>query len=69
MVGLQDCEYPPYFVFEIVNGFRCDGTCDPRDGALLGGEDLVGSVLCFARHGAFAFGGLLSAVALQLCKN
>jgi hypothetical protein len=29
----------------------------------LGGEDLIGSVLRFARHGAFAFGGLLLAVA------
>jgi hypothetical protein len=63
MVGLQDREYPPDFIFEIVDGFRCDGTCDPHDDALLGGEDLVGSVVCFARHGAFAFGGLLLAVA------
>ena len=40
-----------------------DDTFDLRDGALLGGEDLVGSALRFARHGAFAFGGLLLAVA------
>ncbi len=63
VVGRQDCEYPPDFIFEIVDGFRCDGTCDPRDGALLGGKDLIGSILCFARHAAFAFGGLLLAVA------
>ena len=63
MVGLQDREYPPDFILEVVDGFRRDDTCDLRDSALLGGEDLVGSVLRFARHGAFAFGGLLLAVA------
>ena len=63
MVGLQDCEYPPDFIFEIVDGFRRDDTCDLHDGALLGSEDLVSSVLRFTRHGAFAFGGLLLAVA------
>jgi len=61
MVGLQDREYPPDFILEVVDGFRRDDTCDLRDGALLSGEDLVGSVLRFAHHGAF--GGLLLAVA------
>ena len=63
MVGLQDHEYPPDFVLEVVDGFRRDDTCNLRDGALLGSEDLVGFVLRFARHGAFAFGGLLLAIA------
>ena len=63
MVGLQDGEYPPDFILEVVDGLRRDDTCDLCDCVLLGGEDLVGSVLCFARHGAFAFGGLLLAVA------
>jgi hypothetical protein len=63
MVGLQDREYPPEFILEVVDSLRRDDTCDLCDSALLGGEDLVGSVLRFARHGAFAFGGLLLAVA------
>ena len=63
MVGLQDREYPPDFILEVVDSLRRDDTCDLRDGALLGGEDLVGSILRFACHGAFAFGGLLLAVA------
>jgi hypothetical protein len=63
MVGLQDREYSPDFILEVVDGFRRDDTCNLRDSALLGGEDLVGSVLRFARHGAFAFGVLLLAVA------
>ena len=60
MVGLQDREYPPDFILEVVDGFRRDDTCDLRDGALLGGEDLAGSVLHFACHGAFSFGLLLA---------
>jgi len=63
VVGLQDCEYPLNFILKVVNGFRRDDTCNLCDGALFGGEDLVCSVLRFARHGAFAFGGLLLAVA------
>ena len=61
MVRLQDREYPPDFILKAVDGLRRDDTCDLRDGALLGGEDLIGSVLRFARHGgAFAFGLLLA---------
>ncbi len=60
IVGLHDCEYPPDFILEVVDGLRRDDTCDLRDSALLGGEDLVGSVLRFARHGAVAFGLLLA---------
>ena len=60
MVGLQDREYPPDFILEVVDGLRHDDTCDLRDSALLGGEDLIGSVLCFACHGAFSFGLLLA---------
>ena len=55
MVGLQDREYHPDFILKVVNSFRRDGTCDLRDGTSLGGKDLVGSILRFARHGAFAF--------------
>ncbi len=40
---------------EVVDGFRRDDTCNFRDGTSLGGEDLVGSIFRFARHGAFAF--------------
>jgi len=62
-VGLQDREYPPDFIFNVVDGFGCDDACNLRDSVLLGGEDLVRSILCFARHDAFAFGGWLLAVA------
>jgi hypothetical protein len=61
MVGLQDRKYPPDFILEVVDGLGRDDTCDLCDGALLGGDDLVGSILRFARHGgAFAFGLLLA---------
>ena len=60
MIGLQDREYSPNFILEVVDGLRRDDTCDLCDGALLGGEDLVGSVLRFARHGAVAFGVVLA---------
>jgi hypothetical protein len=63
MVGLQDREYPPHFILEVVDGFERDDACNLRDGALLGGEDLVHFILRFARHDAFAFGGWLLAVA------
>jgi len=63
MVRLQDREYPPDFILEVVDGFGHDDTCNLSDGALLGGKDLVHSILCFAHHDAFAFGGWLSAVA------
>jgi hypothetical protein len=62
-VGLQDHEYPPNFILEVVDGFGCDDACNLRDGVLLGSNDLVRSILCFARHDAFAFGCWLSAVA------
>jgi hypothetical protein len=35
VVGLQNCEYPPNFVFKVVNGFRCDDSGNPHDGILL----------------------------------
>ena len=63
MVGLQDREYPPDFILEVVDGFRRDDACNIHDSALLGREDLIGSFLRFARHGAFAFGGWILAVA------
>jgi hypothetical protein len=63
MVGLQDREYPPDFMLKVVDGFGRDDACNLCDGALLGGEDLVRSILRFARHDAFAFGGWLLAAA------
>ena len=63
MVGFQDREYPPDFILEVVDDFGRDDVCNLHDGALLGSKDLVCSILCFARHDAFAFGGWMSAVA------
>jgi hypothetical protein len=50
-------------MLKVVDGFGRDDACNLCDGALLGGEDLVRSILRFARHDAFAFGGWLLAAA------
>jgi hypothetical protein len=53
---LQDGEYPPDFVLEVVDGIQCDDSVDTRDGVFLCGKDFVCAILCYALHVAFACG-------------
>jgi hypothetical protein len=39
---------PPIFVFDVVDGFRCDDSRDPHDGVFLSGKHFVCAILCFA---------------------